>query len=289
MDALDSTVPVGEYRHPGRAEEHALVVLAMGLDCWFGRRGGDGGYVLLAEPSEAEAIAAELRAYDREQEEEPRQPIELPHFRPGAWIALLWGTILMAVFLLQGRFPWIEAEALSSSRGLIEGGEWWRPFTSLFLHGDLGHLAGNVIAGAVYAIFVCRALGRVLGWALIVASGTIGNVLTSLSYYPEPHLALGASTAVFGALGILTSYGFYLAFRTPESSPWQSVIVPAGGGLALFGLYGFGGEAVDFVGHLFGFLSGLALGVAASWWRLRPALRRGRTPPSAGARLRPGG
>jgi len=272
METPNKTVEVGEYATLRRAREHALVISAMNLSCWL-QRGGR-GYVLSAESGLEEPIATELAAYDLEQAEtSPPAPIELPQYPAGGWIALLWATSLMLVFTLQGRWGWIEDGGMSSSIGLFERGEWWRPLTALFLHADLAHLGLNLLFGIVYAVLACRALGRPLAWLLILTSGVLGNVLTALSYYPEEHLSLGASTAVFGALGSLTGYGFYVAFRCPENSPWKSVLVPLGGGVALLGYFGSGGENTDTLAHLFGFLSGAALGTAASWWRLRSALK----------------
>jgi rhomboid protease GluP len=266
-------VPVGEYANLGHAQEHALVISAMNLSCWLGR--GESGYVLLAEPGSEQPIAAELRAYDQEQlESQPRPVIQLPHYHHGGWLALLWATLVMAVFILQGQWAWVEDLGKASSHGLFERGEWWRPLTALFLHADLAHLGMNLAFGVTYAVLACGALGRWLAWSLIIASGIIGNILTAASYYPDEHLSLGASTLVFGALGILTGYGFYVAFRAPESGPWKTVLVPIGGGLAMLGFFGAGGGNTDIIAHLFGFLSGAVLGTAASWWRLRPFLGR---------------
>lgn len=277
MNPSNPTVPVGEYVSLPRAREHALVISAMNLSCWLHRE--DSGYMLSAEAGLERPIAAELAAYDREQTEAPPPaPIELPQHAPGGWIALLWATFLMLAFTLQSRWAWVEELGKSSSVGLFERGEWWRPLTALSLHADLAHLGMNLAFGIAYAVLACRALGRLLAWLLILATGVLGNVLTALFYYPEEHLSIGASTSVFGALGILTGYGFYVAFRSPENGPWKSVLVPLGGGIALLGYFGSGGDNTDTLAHLFGFLSGVTLGTAASWWRLRPAFKNRQAP-----------
>ena len=268
-----STAPItiGEYAHLGRAQEHALVILAMNLSCWLVHGEDNNRVLLLAEETRAPAISAEIAAYERErvEESERSQRIELPHFRPGSWMTFLWATLLMAVFALQGNVAGLVEFGRSSSVALFSQGEWWRPITALFLHADLEHLVLNIVAGAVFISMATSALGSLLIWPLILAAGVLGNVITALMYYPESHLSIGASTAVFGALGLLAGYGFYLAFRFPASSPWKSVLVPLGGGLALLGLNGSGGANTDLLAHLFGFLSGTVLGFGAGWWRLR--------------------
>jgi membrane associated rhomboid family serine protease len=120
---------------------------------------------------------------------------------------------------------------------------------------------------------------------LVLASGTLGNALTAWAYAPEPFQSIGASTAVFGALGILTGYGVYVALAFPQTSPWRAVLLPVGGGVALLGWFGAGGVDTDVGGHLAGFGCGLALGFAAAWWRLRGA---GARAPGAGSETRIG-
>ena len=265
--------PVGEYSSLGRAQEHALVILAMNLNCWLDAEEAD-RYVLLADPGRVPAIEAELDAYDREQEEirETPPPFDPPKFAAGPWLALLWVCSLMLVFILQGEDPTISERFSTSNLQMLDGGQWWRAFTAQFLHADLGHLVSNIASGTACAMLVCRSLGRLLGWASIIAGGALGNLMTAGFYYPEPFDSLGASSAVFAALGVLTTYGFYLAFRAPNSTPWRSVIAPLGGGVTLLAWFGAGGDNVDVLGHIFGFLAGCLLGFVASWWRLRPHL-----------------
>ena len=117
---------------------------------------------------------------------------------------------------------------------------------------------------------MCRETGLGLGFALTLAAGVVGNVLKVLIQGPGMHF-LGASTAVFGALGALG--GARLADRWPALTFRRSA--PAGAALMLLAMLGAGGEdgqAVDLAGHLFGFASGAAMGLAAGFW----VERRGR-------------
>ncbi|CAN5177528.1 hypothetical protein BH23VER1_BH23VER1_30680 [soil metagenome] len=131
-------------------------------------------------------------------------------------------------------------------------------------------------------MLVARSLGPLVGWGLILLSGVLGNLATSWSHYPEPYGSVGASTAVFGGLGVLVGYGVYLAIRAPSRALWASIIAPIGGGVALLGWFGAGGGiedgTTDVLAHLFGFIAGILLGSVAAWWRLRKPLREARPP-----------
>ncbi len=82
------------------------------------------------------------------------------------------------------------------------------------------------------------------------------------------HRSLGASTAVFGALGILTGYGIIAAFLSPKSAPWARAILPIAGGFALLGWFGLGGPEVDIMAHIYGFACGIPLGFVSGWMRI---------------------
>ena len=81
-------------------------------------------------------------------------------------------------------------------------GQWWRAVTALTLHVDPAHLLGNAACGALFLCLLCRDTGVGLGFALCLAAGGLGNVIKVLVQGPGLHF-LGASTAVFGALGAL--------------------------------------------------------------------------------------
>jgi membrane associated rhomboid family serine protease len=153
--------------------------------------------------------------------------------------------------------------AASSSKGLLERHEWWRPFTALFLHADVPHLLGNLLSGMFFGTMVARTIGPWRGWALILACGTAGNLITSLITWPESFVSIGASTAVFGALGILSGSGFIAMLRQRARLPWARIAAPVLAGVVLLGWLGGGREGgnTDVLGHVFGFASGLAAGV----------------------------
>lgn len=97
-----------------------------------------------------------------------------------------------------------------------------------------------------------------LGSALIclLSSGALGNYATAL-LYRSTHLSIGASTAVFGAVGILISHQTFSSLRVARQRfrAWLTL----GGGLCLLGLFSQG-EHTDILSHLFGLGSGMAVG-----------------------------
>jgi rhomboid protease GluP len=271
-NALPTTEPeewvhVGQYPDLHQAYEHGLVILAMGEACRV-TEADDGTpptYALQAEPPAVAKISLELASYAREMAgaSVPRRPTrEWPRHATGWQFSAVWVMALIAVFYWQRQDLTLADRAASSSISLITRGEWWRPFTALFLHADLPHLAGNLLGGVVFATLVARTIGPLLGWVLILAAGALGNALVSRFTYPEPFVSLGASTAVFAALGILAGLGMAQTFSEKASLPWLRVCAPFLAGLILLGWLGGGenGGNTDVLGHVLGFSSGLVMG-----------------------------
>ena len=73
--------------------------------------------------------------------------------------------------------------------------------TALTLHADVAHLVGNAIACVVLITAVAWSLGPGVGTWLVLLAGAGGNALRALAH--EALRLVGASTAIFGALGIL--------------------------------------------------------------------------------------
>jgi membrane associated rhomboid family serine protease len=96
-----------------------------------------------------------------------------------------------------------------------------------------------------------------MGWLLILASGISGNLINAY-VYGYGHSAIGASTAVFGALGLLSSYQLLKKIRMPGAR--FQVLLPLGAGLALLAFTGSSSHT-DIMAHLFGFLSGVFVGL----------------------------
>ncbi len=240
----------------GRAVEQALLVLiARGLDGAVERQ--DGEYWLHVPLEQAQAARRELALYLEENRRRPRASV------PEAYGA--WGSVLAYVLLLIGA-GWAQAERLGGVDWYLAGrldaervraGESWLAWTALMLHADTVHLVSNLLFGGLFGLLLAQVVGGGLAWLGIALAGGLGN-LANAWIRDGAHLSVGASTALFGALGLLGAVEWMR--RKQEHQAWRRRLAPLVGAVALLALYGTGGERTDVPAHLFGFLSGLALG-----------------------------
>ncbi|MCH7225078.1 rhomboid family intramembrane serine protease [Haloferula sp. A504] len=278
-ELLDALRPVGRWPSLAEADERALVVLAMNRDCRV--RAEPEGFVLEVDEEDAEPIEQELALYEEECREVPAAMPEAVGHSPGLGVALLWVLALGFVFLRQMTDPAITDRFMNSSIDVIKGGEWWRPLTALFLHADLEHLMGNIAIGGFFCLMVATAFGPWRGWVLVFLCGYVGNLLNAWLHMPGPFHSLGASTATFGALGLVVGHGSVAVLRSHHLREMKRLLVPLGVGLGLFGWFGIGGADTDVSAHLLGAGCGVVLGVFVSLLRRDAAyLRSPGTPAS---------
>jgi rhomboid protease GluP len=222
----------------------------------------------LCVPTVQSAAAREhLAKYEAEQQPIPAGK-SWPDALPMSWLApVLYGVVLLIVALL--------AKQASVSRDWYDAGillpighdrfSFWRAITALTLHVDPAHLLGNIGFGALFSWMAARLLGPGFTALLVTVAAIGGNVLDSL-IMPADHSAVGASTWVFAALGVVSAYSWRLQLHTRRSRfyswahRWGALVV----GVAFLGLLGAGGANTDVVAHLAGFTCGIFLGITAS-------------------------
>jgi membrane associated rhomboid family serine protease len=254
-------IEVGVYASTREGFEHGLVALALGLPFWLVPV--DGGARLMVEPDAAERVREQLRWFDEENARGRMPPaITPPAVRRADFVTpLLWALGVMASFRLQAESArWSEAGALDAA-ALFGRGEWWRPFTALFLHADLGHLVSNLLSGVFVFSAVLSAFGRARGWLLLVIGAVAGNIAAAAIRSGEAYRSVGASTAVFAALGLLTGAAMRRVAGHAPRGRWRAVFTPLASGLVVLGLFGAGEVRIDVVAHATGFACGLALGL----------------------------
>jgi rhomboid protease GluP len=199
-------------------------------------------------------------------------PRSLPHMAqfPGAAI----GAIGYALILLitgycagEGLFgaDWLSLGALDA--GAVH--EWWRALTALTLHLDQEHLLGNLMFGVLAGVAVGRLLGPGVAWASILGAAALANFVEIL-IAPSTHRAVGASTAVFAALGLLTGLAWRHRLTLRERRWYASA--PLIAGICLLTLLGAGDAHVDVLGHTLGFIFDLVVG----WLYARAGMPRNR-------------
>ncbi|MFQ5657245.1 MAG: rhomboid family intramembrane serine protease [Candidatus Methylomirabilales bacterium] len=262
-EAFDVPLRVAPDRYV--ADEWALVLVTEGLTPSVWR--ADEGFVLGVPADEAERAAAVLEAYDSETWAD-RQEAEETAGSVHLYAGLAVGGALLAFFFITGPWNpvvrWFERGSADASR--ILGGELWRTITALTLHADARHVLANAIAGALVLSAVCRLLGPGLGSAVVLLAGAGGNLVNAL-VHGSLHVSVGASTSVFGAVGVLVGLG--VARRRGRGAPWRRAWVPVAAGLALLAMLGTG-PRVDLLAHLFGLLVGGLLGVVVAFAVPRP-------------------
>lgn len=249
------------YRAPqfGPCAERALVLAALGIDYILLQE--DEAYALLVEENAAPRAAAELEHYDRENQGWPPPPEILPAEVPGKLHSLVgYAGILCSVFYLERThtfsLDWWQAGR--GQAGLILQGQWWRPLTALTLHADEAHLLGNLLFGAFFAFLLCRQLGAGAAWFAILLAGATGN-LVNAQLHPADHRFIGASTAVFGAIGMLSALQWKP--RPTRWRQWAPLII----GAVLLGFLGTAGEHTDVLAHVTGMGTGLVIGLVWRW------------------------
>jgi len=268
VDVLPLLLP-GLPAETGRQRcRHWPLVLSAREIPWQLDTAGDAWRLLVPAPQLAVALE-QLELYERENR---NWPPPLPQ-RPPLYdnqLPTLAGFALLAGFSLYAgvsRPDWKLLGSADASR--ILSGEWWRALTALTLHADWLHLAGNVVFGLLMVTRLARELGSGVAWLLVIACGTAGNLLNAW-LQNSGYRSIGASTAVFAAVGLLAALNL-VRYRKPL---WKRWALPLAGAAGLLAMLGSGGEGsrTDLGGHLFGLISGLIGGLATS----RLLLRHGR-------------
>jgi len=240
----------------------ALTLEARAIPCRVEADGDD--WQILVPPEAFTLALEELQLFE---EKNRNWPPPLPPVAPEADNLLITLSVLLLIAIFHNltrldldyfnlsTADWLDRG--NADAGAIMSGEWWRAVTALTLHADGLHLLGNLTIGGGFIVLLCRTLGSGLAWSLLLASGTFGNLLNAWVQSPRHH-SVGASTTVFGAVGLLAATNF-LYNRQHLRQRWY---LPLAAALALLALLGSEGENTDLGAHLFGFAAGIGLGLA---------------------------
>lgn len=173
-------------------------------------------------------------------------------------------TINVIVFFILSFIGMTEDAVFMAEHGamyapyIVEQGEYYRIFTSMFLHFGFEHLINNMITLAAIGWTLESEIGKVKFLIIYLTSG-IGGTLLSMWYdiHTEDYsVAAGASGAIFGLIGAT----FYIAVRNHG----QVGDVSSRGLLfmAVISLYyGYANGGVDNYAHIGGLVSGILLAV----------------------------
>jgi len=268
----DDLVTVFRSLYRRECNERLLVLTAVGVEAVI--TAAEGTFLLQVAPQDAGYAIRHLLQYEAENQATPPPPP--PPVYAHAWVGCaIYGLVLVGVaWVLSNGLVRLDAFDLGElDAARVQAGEWWRAWTALTLHLDAPHLAANLGAGTWFGYLAARQMGSGTSWLITVTGAALANLLEGLLAPPE-HRAVGASTAVFSALGAMSAYSWREHFALPQR--WARRWGPLIAGVVLLGWTGAGGEGtdVDVVAHLAGFAVGALLGATAALPRNRRVLQR---------------
>jgi len=178
---------------------------------------------------------------------------------PGIWLLI---AANLAVFLVMSALgasiydPSIDdlLRFGGVSRPEVMKGDYWRLFSSLFVHGGILHLGSNLVM-----LFIMRNhWGKIVPPALTIAlylfCGLMAS-LASISYY-ENTVSVGASGALLGLCGMLMIFSLRKLYDEEENEEVMKLSLFVSVFSIVMGL----GADSDNAAHVAGLLSGIVLG-----------------------------
>jgi membrane associated rhomboid family serine protease len=197
----------------------------------------------------------------------PAQSMRRVSGEPVATYAIIGANVAVWLLgLLVAPQALLTGSPLASAFGLygpaVAAGEWWRIFTSGFLHSGVIHLGLNMLVLYVVGPSLEAALGRFRYLSLYLA-GLAASALGALLLSPGA-LTVGASGAIFALMGALI-----IGQRATGINPWRSGIIT----LVVINLvFTFAQPGISIGGHLGGLAGGMLAGLILFRPNVRPAV-----------------
>ncbi len=253
---IRNTVPAFQGLSARQADLALLILESQDIDAWIHK--DPEGWTILTAKEDLDRARALIRDHNRETVRSSIPVKTAPDNNPFLSLpAFLIMGMLSVIHVLSVQIRIHEDLILTYGASALHilTGQNYRAVTALFLHADAGHLLGNLGGILLFGAPLIRLSGFGTGPLMLLVTGTLGNLMTA-GLYRNAHLAVGASTAVMGAAGLLASFQITRNDRPPAV---QSV-VPLFAAALLVALFSQG-ERTDVFAHFFGFISGLILGL----------------------------
>lgn len=144
--------------------------------------------------------------------------------------------------------------------------EYYRLFTSMFLHFGYDHLFNNMVVLVTMGWVLESEIGKIRFLIIYFASGFAGNLFSLWMQIQTGDLAIsaGASGAIFGVIGALLYVAIRNHGRIGDISGRGLVFMVV---LTLY--YGFTSGGIDNTAHIGGLVAGFFLGILLYWKRNR--------------------
>jgi rhomboid protease GluP len=140
--------------------------------------------------------------------------------------------------------------------------QWWRLFTSTFLHFGIIHIAMNMYVLYQIGPFIEISFGRARYLLIYFLAGLAGSVV-SVSVHPNA-VGAGASGAIFGLYGAVFAF-LLLNRRTLDPMATKSIAKSAGIFVFYNITYGSISRTTDLTAHLGGLIAGFLVGIALEY------------------------
>lgn len=188
--------------------------------------------------------------------------VAISQYRNGKWavtvtlviinffIFIVAAFIDKRVFNLNGTSSFLLAWGGNTS-ALTLSGEYWRLFSSIFLHVGITHVFFNVIALVWIGYLFENMFSRWLLLSVYILSGVAGGVLSVIAHRNELVISCGASGAILGLVGYLVAFSLCNKIAMPFYSIARNLLVMLCVGFFL---------PVDNMVYLGGFIIGFILG-----------------------------
>lgn len=207
---------------------------------------------------ERDGAAAWANEGNQEQQEDPKKARSLSEkLRSIPFVTVLLVFANCVVFLIytwRGEVLYNEGELLGLA--VAQRGEYYRMFTSMFMHADTGHLFGNMLMLYAVGAMLEQRLGRIRYLLLYLFSG-IGAAAASVWHQLQIGSqigSIGASGAVYGLIGAL------LFLVIVGKGRFASVTLPRILLCIGYSLYsGLIAEQIDNAAHIGGLICGFLL------------------------------
>ncbi len=141
---------------------------------------------------------------------------------------------------------------------VLENGEYYRLFTSIFMHFGINHIMNNMLILFILGDNLERALGHIKYLIFYILCGVGANVVSmavNISEYRNV-VSAGASGAIFGVIGGLLYAVALNRGQLEDLSTRQLVIVIVS---SLY--FGFTSTGVDNTAHIAGLVLGILFGI----------------------------
>lgn len=135
-------------------------------------------------------------------------------------------------------------------------GEYYRLFTSIFLHAGIVHLLCNMYSLYVIGPQAESFYGKLKYLFIFIFSGICGSIL-SVAFSGNNTVGVGASGAIFGILGAIGYFGYH--YRVYLGNVLKSQIIPI---IILNLIIGFTFSGIDNFAHIGGLIGGVFASMA---------------------------